>query len=84
MSPELVLIGEVEVYIRRFIAVEAEEGLEWYVVTVAVHFAAALRTVLRRKVKSRTVNAVREEFTVLALRTNVMRRQRIYLGDTRH
>ena len=84
MSPELVLIGEVKVNIRRFIAVESEEGLKRDIVSVTVHIRTAVRTVLRRQVKARAVFAVQQKFAVFALGAHIMWRKRIYLGDTCH
>ena len=75
---------EVQVDIGGFVAVESEEGFKRDIVTVARHRFAANRADLVGQVKARTDRAVGEELAVLTLCAAVMRRQRIYLGDTRH
>ena len=84
MSTRLVLAREVKIDIRRFVAVKSKEGLERDIVSVTEHIRSAVGTILLRKVESRTVNTVKQKLAVLALGTDVMRRQRIYLRDSRH
>ena len=78
----LVLTGEIQIDIRRFVAVETQKGFKRNGVAVAVVFGAANGALLRRKVKARAVAAVRNEFAVFAVRADIMRRQRVYLGNT--
>ena len=78
------LTREVQVNIGRLIAVEAEEGFERDIVTVIVHFRAAVRAVLRREVKARADAVGVREVVILTIRAPVVRRERIYLRNTRH
>ena len=75
----LILAGEVQVDIRRFVAVEAQKRFKRNGVAVAAVFGAADGALLGRQVKARAVAAVRNEFAVLAVRADIMRRQRVYL-----
>lgn len=54
----LILAGEVKVNIRLLIAVKAKEGFKWNFVAVTLHRNAAIRAILGREVKTRTVFAV--------------------------
>ena len=54
----LILAGEVKVNIRFLIAVKAKEGFKWNFVAVTLHRSAAIRAILDREVKTRTVFAV--------------------------
>ena len=80
----LVFAGEVEVDIRRFVAVKAEERLEWDGVAVAVEIFAAARALFRRQIKAGKVAAVRDELAVFALGANVVRLERVNLRDAGH
>ena len=84
MGGGLVLAGEVQVDIRRLVAVEAEEGFERNVMAVPVHLRPAVRTVLWRQVKAGADAAVCDKFAVLALGADIVGRKGIYLGDTCH
>ena len=75
---------EIQVDIRRFLAVKSEECLKRYIVPVALERRSATRAVFIGQVKTRTDGAVGEEFRILAMRAIVMRWQRIYLRDTSH
>ena len=55
MGARLILAREVKIDIRGLIPVEAEEGLEGNIVTVAYHIGVTMGAVLLRKVKSRAV-----------------------------
>ena len=63
---------------------EAQENRERDIVTVAQHPRAAFRTILRRQVKAAVYLIVHKEFAVTAMRTAVMRLQRINLGNIQH
>lgn len=80
------LIGtrEVQVDIRDFVAVEAEEDGKRDVVAVFDERFAADWADLVGKVVAAAVGAIRDEFAVLAFRAAPVRRQRIDLGDARH
>ena len=80
----LVLAGEVEVDIRRLVAVEAEERLERDRVPVAVEVAAAARALLRGQVEAREIGAVRDELAVLAVRADVVRLERVDFRNAGH
>ena len=53
MGLGLIFAREVQVDIRCFVAVEAQEGLKGDVVTILVHGGAAVRAVLGGQVKAR-------------------------------
>ena len=80
----LELAGEVQVDIRLLIAVEAEEGLERDFMPVTLHRDAAVRAILGRQVVAGADGAVGKEFTVAALRADIVRRKGVHFGDTRH
>lgn len=84
MRDRLIGTGEVQVDIRDFIAVEAEEDGKRDVVAVFNHGFAADRAYFVRQVIAAAVGAVGDEFAVLAFRAAPVRRQRVDLGDTRH
>ncbi len=84
MGARLVLTGEIQVDIRRFVAVEAQERLEWDVMPVLEQLRAAFRAVLVRHIEAGAVFTGGDEFAVLAFRADVVRHEGIYLGDTRH
>ena len=75
----LIFAGEVEIDIRGFIAVKAEEGLKRNGVAIPVIIRSADRAFFRRQVKPGAIAAVCNKFTMLALRADIMRFQRIYL-----
>ena len=84
MRRRLLLAGEVKVDIRRFVAVETEERLERYVVPVTAHFFSAFRADFVRQIEAGTDASVGYKLAVLAFRTDIVRRQGIYLGDIEH
>ena len=76
--------GEVQINIRNLVTMEAQENCKRDIVTVAQHPRAAFGTILRRQVKAAVDLIVHKEFAVTAMRTAVMRLQRIYLGNIQH
>ena len=68
------LAGEVQVDIRRLVSLEAKERFKRYIVAVADHINAAVRTVFLGEVESRAYRAIGYELVVAALRAAVMRR----------
>ena len=80
----LIFAGEVKVDIGCLVTVEPKEGFKRYFVAVSYHFRAAMRTFFRRHIKARAILALCVKFGVATLGTPVMRRQRIYFGNTRH
>ena len=76
--------GEVQINIRNLIAVEAQENRKRDIMTVAQHSGAAFGTILRRQVKAAVDLIVHKEFAVTAVRTAIMRFQRINLGNIQH
>ena len=79
MGLGLIFTREVQVDIRLFIAVEAQEGFEGDIVTIPVHGSAAVRTVLGGQVKARLHRTIGEELTVLAVGADIVGHQRIDL-----
>ena len=81
----LYLAGEIQVDIRLFVAVEAEEGFKRYLMSVAVEFRAALGTFFRRQVEAGSVfQAFFKELAPLAIGADIMRRKGIDLRNARH
>ena len=76
--------GEVQIDIRNLITVEAQENRKRDIMTVAQHPRAAFGTILRRQVKAAVYLIVHKEFAVTAMRTAVMRLQRVNLGNIQH
>ena len=82
VDARLIFAGEVQVDIRHLVALEAEEGLERNVKALLGERFAAFRTDLVRQVDAAGVILV--PFDVLVVRTEIVRRERINLGDVRH
>ena len=81
----LIFAGEVQVDIRRFIALEAKEYLKGDLIAELFVFCAAHRAVRIRHVHTAGIFcAVHIKIAVLAVRANVMRLQRVHLRDARH
>ena len=81
----LVFTRKVKVYIRLLVALESEEGSERDVETFFLHACAALRACLLRHIVAYIVFArfVRP-LKMPALRTDIVRSERIYLRDACH
>ena len=79
----LVVSGEVQVDIRHLVSFESQEGLERNIVTVLHQQGPTLRALLLWQVKAGAVFPFRVEVGKLALRTAVVRWQRVDLGNPR-
>ena len=79
----LIYAGEVQVDVGYLVALEAQKDLEGDVEAVLVHAGAADRAVLQRHVEAGGILLGDVEFVVLALRADVVGRQRVDLGDAR-
>ena len=81
----LVISGKIKVYIRLLITLKSKEGLKRYVKTVLYELRPAHRAVPVRHVVARPgavlLYYIRVKVRKMALRTPVMRRQRIDLGN---
>ena len=81
----LVLTRKVQVDIRLFVSLKAEEGLKGNIKAVFSHFCAAVRADLIRHVAARGARKLlrnfRVEVRVAAIRAYIMRRQGIHLGN---
>ena len=84
MNTSLNVSREVKVDIGGLVSVESKEGLKGDIVTVGAILCAALGTHLVGKIKARAYRAVGYKLGILTLGAIVVRRQRIYLGNTRH
>ena len=84
MRAGLILIGKVQVDIRGFVPLKAQEGLEGNVVAIPLHFSTAVGAVFIRQVKAGTYAAIGDKLAVFAVGAAVMRRQRVDLGNTGH
>ena len=73
--------GEIEVDIRYLVSIESEENGERDVMPVLREVAPALRAFLIRQVEAAADRAVFEELGPVALRADVVRRERIHLCD---
>ena len=76
--------GEVQVDIRNLVAMEAKEDCERNIMAVTQHPRTAFRTFLRRQVEAAVHLIVQEELAVTAMRTAIVRLQRVNLGDVEH
>lgn len=81
MSIALIMPGEVQVDIGRFVTVEAEEGFKRDIVPVIYHFLAAF-TVSVGHIEAGADTAVKEKYAFFAFRAAVMRRQRVDLRNS--
>ena len=81
MCVALYIAGEVQVDIRRFVALEPKEGLKRNIVTVLRKAGTAIRAVLRRHIETGTPLLPLVKFRIAAFRTAVMRRQWMDSGD---
>ena len=77
----LVIAGEIQVDIRFLITLKAQEGFERNIEAVFGHRRAAFRTVFVRQVRPDADLCAVEPLGVLALRADVMGRQRVDLGN---
>ena len=81
----LVLTRKVQVDIRLFVSLKAEEGLKGNIKAVFSHFCAAVRADLIRHVAAcgarKLLRNFRVEVRVAAIRAYIMRRQGIHLGN---
>ena len=77
-------IGKVKVYIGHLIALKAQKRFKRNIVAVAVKVRAAFRALFFGQVKARAYLAVQEKLAVPALGANIVRRQRVDFGNTRH
>lgn len=84
MRDRLVGTGEVEVDIRNFIAVEAEEDGKRDIVAIFDKRFAADRADFVGQIVAAAVRAVGDEFAVLAFWAAPVRRQRVDLSDAGH
>ena len=84
MGIGLMLTREVKVDIRLFVSKEAKECLERDILSVLTHNSSAFGTVPDRHVKAGTILTGVIKFNKVAVRTSVMRRQRINFGNTAH
>ena len=75
---------KVQVNIRRFVTVEAQEGFKGNVLTVLRHQRSAMGTVFIRHVKARSHRSVLHKNRIPALGATVVRREGIHFGNTRH
>ena len=71
----LVLGREVQVYIGLLVALEPEERLKRYIMSVSDKISSAHRAFLCGKIEA--VSRIRTVFEVLAFRTQIMDRQRV-------
>ena len=82
VNARLILAREVQVDIRHLVALEAEEGFERDVEALLGERLAALRADFIRQVHAAGVILV--PLDVLVVRAEIVRRERVYLGDVRH
>ena len=81
MNVGLIHAGKVQVDIRLFVAIEAQERLEGNVMAVDEHRLAANRAILIGQVEAVEVDAVVDPLTVLAVGAQIVRRHRVDLGN---
>ena len=84
MSRGLILAGKVQVNIGHFISFKSKEGFKGNIVTIRVHRHTAMRAILIRQVESGADRTVGKKLAVLTFFANIVRSQRIYLGNAHH
>lgn len=84
MRLRLVFACEIKVDIGLFVPFEAEEGCERNRVAVPLHRRSAVRTVHRRHIDAAVVLLHIAPDNFFAVRTQIVRVERIYLRDSRH
>ena len=88
MGVRLIFPGKVQVDIGFLISLESQESLKRDIKTFFFHFCSTVRTVPVRHVAAghtaEFLHFRRIKVTVFALRTDIMRRKRIYLCNSRH
>ena len=84
MGTRLVFAGKIQVDIRHFIALKAQKGLKGDIMPVAVHRRSTVRAVFLRQIKAGTDRTVGDKLTVFAVWADIVRRQRIHLGNAGH
>ena len=85
MRARLILPGKVQINIRNFVSLEAKECGKRYIQAFLLHPGTALRTFFFRHVISDIVlSRFRRPLKMSALRTDVMRCERIYFCYPRH
>ena len=88
MGVRLIFARKVQVDIRFLISLESQESLKRDIKTFFFHLCSAVGTIPVRHIAAghatEFLHFRRIKITVFALRTDIMRRKRIYLGDTRH
>ena len=80
----LIFSSEVKVDIRLFISFKPKESREWNGITIPLHFRAAVRAVHRRHIYTAVVLFHVSPDELLAVWTQIMGIQRIYLCDSCH
>ena len=88
MSICLILTGKVQVDIRFLISFKSKESFKWNIKSFFYHLCPAFRTVFIRHVTAGHTTEFfhlrRIKITVFTVRTDIMRRQWIYLCDAGH
>ena len=84
VNGRLIFTGEVQVNIRHLIAIEAQERLKRNGKSLLIERFSALRAGLVRHICAAAKALIFVPFDVMAFRAQIMRRERIYLGDVRH
>ena len=84
VNGRLIFTGEVQVNIRHLIAIEAQECLKRNGKSLLIERFSALRAGLVRHICAAAKALIFVPFDVMAFRAQIMRRERIYLGDVRH
>ena len=84
VSPGLVFAREVQVDIRHLVAAEAQEGLKGDVEALLAHLGAALGAILVGHVRAAAEARAGLEVRVVAVRADVVRRERVDLRNAGH
>ena len=84
MGARLVFPGEVQIDIGYLVPIETKEGFERNILPVFAELMATVWTILVRHIKTRSIRTICDEFTVLALITDIVRRKWIDLSDPYH
>ena len=84
MGTRLVFPREVQIDIGYLVSIETEEGFKRNILPVFAELVATVWTILVRHIKTRSIRTVCDEFTILALAADIVRRKWIDLGDPNH
>ena len=76
--------GEIQVNIRRFVAIKPKKCLKWYVMPISGQLFTADRTLFVWKIEPGTDRTIGYKFRIFTFLTIIMRRKRVDLRNSGH